>query len=242
MKKNLLPFLCGCLTGALCIGTAFAGASYPGRLSFDTNSLYLNGHEVISAGEAMTTEAGAEVPSSILYTDENGGGTFYVPVRPLAHALDLPAKWEDNAVLWKIEGDLAVNLMSVTGPSVTYDGCIQEVTAFVPEEGHKLLSSVHHEVENFEAELDLDSKKGNTVSITVTNHGSANLVFKLGVMEDDAPYTTSTKVPAGQTVTRTFRVLEDASSALTPYLNIGNAPDMFRENNFTVQIIQFDAE
>ena len=242
MKKKMIPFLCGCLVGALCVSTALAGASYSGRISFDTNSLYLNGHEVIAAGQSMTTEAGAEVPSSILYTDENGGGTFYVPVRPLAHALDMPAKWEDDAVLWKIEGELAVNLMSVTGPSVTYNGCVQEVTAVVPEEGHKLLSPVHHGVENFDAELDLDPEKGNTVSITVTHHDSSNLVFKLGVTEDDAPYTTSTKIPAGQTVTRTLRLLEDASSNLVPYLNIGNAEDVFRENNFTVNVVQFDAE
>lgn len=241
MKKKILPFLCGALTATICVSTALAGASYSGRISFNTNSLYLNGREILPAGESLTTDSGAEVPSSILYTDEHGGGTYYVPVRPLAHALEMPAKWEEDAVLWKIEGDLAVNLLPVTSTSVIYSDYIQEVAPVVPEDGYKLLSQMHHAVENFEAELDLEQDKGNTVSITVTNHGSANIVFKLGVKQDN-PLTVSTKVPAGETVTRTFRVLSDVAPELVPYINIGNAPDVFRENNFTVKVLQFNTE
>ena len=242
MKKKVLPFLCGALTATVCISTALAGASYSGRISFNTNSLYLNGREIITAGESLTTEDGAEVPSSILYTDENGGGTYYVPIRPLAHALDMPATWEDDAVFWKVEGDLAVNLLSTTGDNTTYSGYIQEIAPIAPGTGHKLLSPVHHGVDNFEAELELAPSKGDTVSITVTNHGSAAIVFNLGLRQDDTTLTTPTKVPAGETVTRSFRILAQAPEGAVPYINIGNARNVYRENNFAVQVIQFDAE
>lgn len=242
MKKKVLPFLCGALTATVCISTALAGASYSGRISFNTNSLYLNGREIIAAGESMTTDAGAEVPSSILYTDEQGGGTYYVPIRPLAHALDMPATWEDDAVFWKVEGDLAVNLLSTTGDNAVYGDYIQEISALVPETGHKLLSPVHHGVDNFEAELELAPSKGDTVSITVTNHGSAAIVFNLGLRQGDTTLTSPTKVPAGETATRTFRVLGDTPEGAVPYINIGNVRNVYRENNFTVQVTQFNAE
>lgn len=240
MKKNFLTFLCGALTATICISTALAGAGYSGRISFNTNSLYLNGHEIIPAGESLLTESGAEVPSSILYTDEHGGGTYYVPVRPLAHALDMPATWEDDAVFWKVKGDLAVNLLPTDGDAAIYGDYIQETTPVVPESGHKIFSRVHHAVDNFEAELELVPSKGNMVSITVTNHGSAAIVFHLGIRQDDTRLTTPTRVPAGEAVTRTFRVLTQAPEGAVPYINIGNARDVYRENNFLVQAVQFD--
>ena len=242
MKKKILPFLCGALTATICVSTALAGASYSGRISFNTNSLYLNGHEILPAGESLVTESGAEVPSSILYTDEHGGGTYYVPVRPLAHALEMPATWEEDAILWKVEGDLAVNLLPSSSDMATYNDYIQEVTAVVPEDGHELLSVEHNAVENYEAELKLRSNKGNTVSITVTNYGSANIVFSLGAKQNGSTLTTPIKVPAGKTVTRTFHVLTESTDSAVPYINIGNARDVYRENNFVVRVVQFDAK
>lgn len=242
MKKKIVPFMCGVLTSAVLVSTVFAGTGYVGRFSFNTNSLYLNGHEILTAGESMITDKGAEVPSSILYTDEHGGGTYYVPVRPLAHALEMPATWEEDAILWKVKGDLAVNLLSISGDGAIFNDYIQEVTVVIPEDGNEIVSAEHNAVENYEAELELSKNKGNTVSITVTNYGSANLVFSLGVKRDDNVLTSPTKVPAGQTVTRTFRVLSEDTSGAVPYINIGNADDTFHKHNFAVQVARFDVE
>lgn len=242
MKKNLIPFLCGALTAAVCMTTAMAGASYSGRISFNTNSLYLNGVEILRAGESMTTEAGAQVPTSILYTDENGGGTYYVPVRPLSQALDIPVTWNEDAVLWRVEGELAVNLYPETSVGTVYDDYIQTVEAVVPEGGTELLREEYTGVDNFETALTLRPDEGNTVSVTVTNRGVANVVFRLGIQKDDTKMTGAVKVPAGETVPRTFRVLPGAESDAVPYLEIGNGKDVYRENSFTVTAVQFDAE
>lgn len=242
MKKRIVPFLCGAIISAVFVSSALAGAEYIGKISFNTNSLYLNGHEILTAGESMITDKGTEVPSSILYTDEHGGGTYYVPVRPLAHALEMPATWEEDAILWKVEGDLAVNLLSTSGDGAIFNNYIQEVTTIIQEDGYELVSTEHNAVENYEAALELRKNKGNTVSITVTNHGSANLVFSLGVKQNDNSIICPTKVPSGQTVTRTFRVLSEDTSGAVPYINIGNADDTFHKHNFTVQVVQFDVE
>ena len=65
--------------------------------------------------------------------------------------------------------------------------------------------------------------KGNIVSVTVTNDGSANLVFNLGVKCSDTVITSPVKVPVGQTITRTFRALSEDNVDSVPYINIGNA-------------------
>ena len=239
--KKIVPYLCGVLTSAIFMSTAFARAGYVGKLSFDTNSLYLNGQELLVAGKSLTTDSGTEVPSSILYTDEHGGGTYYVPVRPLVHALEMPATWDENAVFWKVEGDLAVNLLSTRGDEAVFNDYIQEVEAIVPEDGYELVSAEHNAVKNYEAELELRKNKGDTVSVTVTNDGSANLVFNLGVKCSDTVITSPVKVPAGQMITRTFCVLSEDNDDSVPYINIGNAVDTFREHKFAVRVVQFDA-
>lgn len=241
MKKSVMSFVCGVLTTLICISTALAGGSYFGKISFNTSSLYLNGHELLVAGKSLTTDSGAEVPSSILYTDEHGGGTYYVPVRPLVHALEMPATWDENAVFWKVEGDLAVNLLSTRGDEAVFNDYIQEVEAIVPEDGYELVSAEHNAVKNYEAELELRKNKGDTVSVTVTNDGSANLVFNLGVKCSDTVITSPVKVPAGQMITRTFCVLSEDNDDSIPYISIGNADDTFREHKFAVRVVQFDA-
>ena len=41
----------------------------------------------------MELESGEKVPSSILYVDETGGGTTYLPVASLAKALEVRCDW-----------------------------------------------------------------------------------------------------------------------------------------------------
>ena len=78
--KNLISFFSGILTVALLLacGTA-ALAATGGTVTFGTVSLSINGDTVLEKGETLLNDAGCAVPSTILYTDENGGGTTYVP-------------------------------------------------------------------------------------------------------------------------------------------------------------------
>lgn len=241
MKKTIMPFLCGVLTTVICVSTVLAGGSYSGRISFNTNSLLMNGKEVLTAGESLTTEAGAQVPSSILYTDENGGGTYYVPVRPFAQALDAEVNWDEDAIYWGVEGEQAVKLLPTVDDSNTvYDGYIEDIEAVLPKDGMTLLREEYRGTENFETTLVPRKNEGNAVSVIVTNQGHSDIVFRLGVQKDDAVIATSIRVPAGEVGVRTFRMLPDYESNAKPYIEVGNGAGVFQENRFTVTAIQFD--
>lgn len=243
MRKNIAPFLCGALTAAVCVSTALAGGSYSGKISFDTNSLLMNGKEILTAGGSMTTEAGAQVPTSILYTDEYGGGTYYVPVRPFAQALDAQVKWDEETIWWKTEGEQAVKLLPTVDESNTvYDNCIEDIRAVIPEDGVALLKEEYKGSENFKTILVPRKNRGNTVSVIVTNQGQDDIVFRLGVQKDDTVIATAIRVPAGGVGVRTFRMLSDSESSAKPYIEVGNGDDVFHENSFTVRAIQFEAE
>lgn len=241
MKKSIMPFVCGALTSGICVSTALAGGSYSGRISFNTNSLLMNGKEVLTAGESLTTEAGAQVPSSILYTDENGGGTYYVPIRPFAQALDAEVNWDEDAIYWGVEGEQAVKLLPTVDDSNTvYDGYIEDIEAVLPEDGVTLLREEYRGTENFKTTLIPEGNKGNMVSVIVTNQGQSDIVFRLGIQKDDTVVATSIRVPDGEVRVRTFRMLPDSQSGAEPYVEVGNGDGVCQENSFTVTAIQFD--
>ena len=235
MKKRLIPFLCGGLTAAICVSTALASGGMAGTVLFNAADFFINGIHVLASGETMTTAKGAEVPTSILYTDEYGDGTYYVPVRPLTEALAIPVEWDSGTVIWNVDGELEVNMLPLSCNGAVFDGYMEEVQGVIPEE--------HRDVENYTSEVEPIAHGGNTVSVTVTNKGRANIVFRLGIKKGDLVMAQPTKVPAGETVTRTFRLLSDDNGADTvPWIELGNARDVFREHKFIVTAVQFDAE
>lgn len=87
MKKRLPGFLSGCVTTAviLALGTTALAAS--GQVSFNFANVALDGQTKITAGTTITADNGQQVPSSILYTDEAGGKTNYLPVRAISELL-----------------------------------------------------------------------------------------------------------------------------------------------------------
>ena len=242
MKKSLLPFVCGVMVTLVGVGTAAATTGFVGELRFNTANFVINHETVFASGENLTTEAGAEIPASIFYVDENGGGTNYLPLRAITQELGLPVEWKNGTVYMEVDGELAVSLLPVQEVGAVYDDYIQMVEAIEAEDGVELLSEEHAGVENFSSELKLRRNKGNTVSVTVTNEGSAPLVFSLGMKKENTKILDGTQVPAGETVTRTFQIIGEAKDGAVPYIDIGNARDTFRNHRFTVTAVQFDAE
>lgn len=87
MKKRFSGFLAGCVTSAaiLVLGTTVLAAG--GQVSFNFANVALDGETKITAGADITAPNGQQVPSSILYTDETGGKTNYLPVRTISELL-----------------------------------------------------------------------------------------------------------------------------------------------------------
>lgn len=244
MKNKLLPFLCGALTTVICIGTVFAGSNMTGTVSFNTADFFINGTRILASGENIMTEKGASVPASVLYTDENGGGTYYVPVRELAKKLSIPTDWDGDGVYWQMYGDYALALMPEVNKGGMFNDCIEEIDAVVPENGVKLFSDYSNTEENYEKKIEMVSGAGNYVSITVTNHSNWRPVqFDLGITTADGVLVMPTKVPEGKTITRTFRVLSEEERADTvPIIRVGSPDEVSRRNLFTVTAVQFDGK
>ena len=76
------------------IGTTALAAS--GAVTFNASALQLNGQQISAKGENYTLPSGQQVPASITYTDENGGGTTYLPVRRISELLGIEIGWDST--------------------------------------------------------------------------------------------------------------------------------------------------
>ena len=84
MKKRIASFAGGffaALALAACLTTALAAA---GKVSYNFANVCLDGGTVIVAGADISAANGQMIPGSILYTDETGGKTNYLPLRKIS--------------------------------------------------------------------------------------------------------------------------------------------------------------
>ena len=87
MKKRIGSFSGGFLTAlalTACLTTALAAS---GKVSYNFANVSLDGTQKITAGQDITAANGQKVPGSILYTDEAGGKTNYLPIRTISELL-----------------------------------------------------------------------------------------------------------------------------------------------------------
>lgn len=87
MKKRVASFTGGffaALALSACLTTALAAA---GKVSFNFVNVSVNGTREVTAGQDITAANGQKVPGSILYTDEAGGKTNYLPIRTVSELL-----------------------------------------------------------------------------------------------------------------------------------------------------------
>ena len=89
MKNRITSFFAGAaaaLALSACLTTALAAS---GQVSFNFVNVSLDGTPKITAGQDITAANGQKVPGSILYTDEAGGKTNYLPIRTISELLEV---------------------------------------------------------------------------------------------------------------------------------------------------------
>ena len=87
MKKRIASFAGGffaALALSLCLTTALAAS---GKVSYNFANVSMDGTQKIAAGQDITAANGQKIPGSILYTDEAGGKTNYLPIRTISELL-----------------------------------------------------------------------------------------------------------------------------------------------------------
>jgi hypothetical protein len=230
-----------CVTGAV---AATAGIS-----KFNATNINVNGEPVLEADKNLTTDYGTSIPSSILYVDETGGGTTYIPIRIFTEMMELSTAWDGEQSVLEI--NLPTN--SVESPlglsqqGITIAGMATEIEPIkAPQNAETLLETSCADEEEFKKIVSVDREKGDYISVTVTNQNDYAIQLNLGVQSsseeqtvtggnvtitsgvvstkpvadavaadatvtpgsDDGAITFPTQVPAGTTVTRTWKLAD----------------------------------
>lgn len=220
-KRPVIPFLSGVLATVLTMGCVTTALAASGLVQFSPVGLQLNGKAIFAAGDSVNTESGQSVPSSIVYTDEAGGGTTYLPLRTIANLLDVPITWdggETTVVLGRGDGG-GITVEPGTGASAWDSlplhqagktaGPFAEVQPDARKGGIMLLEETQFRSgSDFSRDIPFVGANGRYVSITVTNNGTQPLLFQAGYLQENGRDMLETQIPAGATVTRTFEALE----------------------------------
>ena len=94
MKNRIASFTSGffaALALSLCLTTALAAS---GKVRYNFANVCLDGGTVIVAGADITAANGQMIPGSILYTDETGGKTNYLPLRKISELLKVEVNYD----------------------------------------------------------------------------------------------------------------------------------------------------
>ena len=253
-KRPVIPFLSGVLATVLTMGCVTTALAASGLVQFSPVGLQLNGKAIFAAGDSVNTENGQSVPSSIVYTDEAGGGTTYLPLRTIANLLDVPITWdgaETTVVLGRGDGG-GITVEPGTGASAWDSlplhqagktaGPFAEVQPDARKGGIMLLEETQFRSgSDFSRDIPFVGANGRYVSITVTNNGAQPLLFQAGHLYATGRDMLATQIPAGATVTRTFEALE-SSAAIQPRFGVDISTGSGRGGTVDIQIsaVQFN--
>lgn len=121
---------------ALVWSLAITALAASGQVSFNMSAVHFNGTQISAAGEDYTLSNGAKAPSSITYTDEQGGGTTYLPVRRISELMGVEIGYDANNGAVTISGDADTTTTTeenTQAPSADYSNWTAEEEAAYQE-------------------------------------------------------------------------------------------------------------
>ena len=94
MKKRFPSFVAGAATALALTALATSALAASGQVRFNFAGVALDGEMKITAGSDITAPNGQQVPGSILYVDEAGGKTNYLPIRTISELLGVEVGYD----------------------------------------------------------------------------------------------------------------------------------------------------
>ena len=94
MKRRVLSFLAGAAAALALTALTATALAASGQVQFNFAGVALNGETKIAAGSDITAPNGQQVPGSILYVDEAGGKTNYLPIRTISELLGVEVGYD----------------------------------------------------------------------------------------------------------------------------------------------------
>jgi hypothetical protein len=92
MKR--FSFIGGFVTAILVLAMCTTALAASGKVTFGFANVALNGETRITSGSTITVANGQKVPGSILYIDEAGGKTNYLPIRAISDLLGVKIDYD----------------------------------------------------------------------------------------------------------------------------------------------------
>ena len=237
-------FLSGMVSALAVVILKTTAMAMSGQIKFNTANICFNHVRVFPKDEYLKTETGGTIPSSILYVDEQGGGTTYVPLRVLAQTLHMPTFWDGDSSFLNVSvtGEQALYFLPHDQIGQVWTDLAEDVEPVAAAGGKVLLDEEWKSKEDFVNELEpLKSSDGDYVSITITNRGDYPVSFGLGFTSEGMTLSTPTQVPAKETVTRTLRCISFDNLKDTPInLTIDSGNHVSRMMDISIDAVQFE--
>lgn len=196
MKKRIPSFFGGFLTALLLLALTTTALAASGKVSYNFANVSLNGETKIAAGKDITAANGRQIPGSILYTDEAGGKTNYLPIRAIGELLGVEIGYDSAAKTILLKGPSGTApaaparwSRTVEGSKVTYTSAETEDTydtapLYRPTwqaEGWGLASLSTDGRGVYSAHWRYLDGSGNMVSLTCANPGGGSFGFQPGL-------------------------------------------------------------
>ena len=119
MKKRFPSFLAGAATALALTALATSALEASGQVQFNFAGVALDGEMKITAGSDITAPNGQQVPGSILYVDEAGGKTNYLPIRTISELLGVEVGY-DSASRTVLLGEQTMPSAAAAAETGTY--------------------------------------------------------------------------------------------------------------------------
>ena len=116
MKRRVLSFLAGAAAALALTALTATALAASGQVQFNFAGVALNGETKIAAGSDITAPNGQRVPGSILYVDEAGGKTNYLPIRTISELLGVKVGY-DSATRTVLLGEQTAPASAAVRPS-----------------------------------------------------------------------------------------------------------------------------
>lgn len=241
LKTRFSSFLAGVLSVTLVFSLVTSALAFAGQVSFGGVNIAVFGQKQVDAAESFATVGGAQVPSSLTYTDEAGGGTVYLPMRLMAELLDTDIAWRADSKTVDFggrepsEGDVEISLGGVV---VVPGGEADPITKIVDAPAFGIQNGPFTEVEpsaehkegkshaTFLDNADFSSTTGflnqdyfgdaqfDYIEITITNHGApvGFMVSQANVLSGAInEFFSNVRLETGESMTRAFTISGDHS-------------------------------
>ena len=121
-KSRFHYFIAGMVAATVCFTIMTTALAVSGNIFFNGINVSMNGVPVFQKEDFLELRSGQRVPASILYVDENGGGTTYLPVRWLSENLGVSITWNKETDTIEIEKGYTVVAQMISCKSLRKSG------------------------------------------------------------------------------------------------------------------------